>query len=160
MPSHYLDQCWNIIVYWTLRNKVHLNRNLYTFIEEKAFEMSSGKWRAFCLGLSKLNVFSLVSADGPVLLGVLTPARSWYPSLLPVHIWEQWLKIEAIFVIQTVLSNCIRFTDCNTPVSQWFSPSGEQPEQCVLLSGVPDYFYRNKISSGGDLSHYSSASLY
>ena len=31
--------------------------------------------------------------------------------------------------------------------------------QC-LLSGVPDYFGRNKISSGGDLSHYSSVSLY
>ena len=30
----------------------------------------------------------------------------------------------------------------------------------VFLSGVPDYFCRNKISSGGDLSHYSSASLY
>ena len=30
----------------------------------------------------------------------------------------------------------------------------------MYLSGVPDYFYRNKISSGGDLSHYSSASLY
>ena len=30
----------------------------------------------------------------------------------------------------------------------------------VSLSGVPDYFGRNKISSGGDLSHYSSASLY
>ena len=29
----------------------------------------------------------------------------------------------------------------------------------LWLSGVPDYFYRNKISSGGDLSHYSSASL-
>ena len=29
-----------------------------------------------------------------------------------------------------------------------------------LLSAVPDYFDRNKISSGGDLSHYSSASLY
>ena len=29
-----------------------------------------------------------------------------------------------------------------------------------LLSGVTDYFDRNKISSGGDLSHYSSASLY
>ena len=26
-----------------------------------------------------------------------------------------------------------------------------------LLSGEPDYFGRNKISSGGDLSHYSSA---
>ena len=32
--------------------------------------------------------------------------------------------------------------------------------QLPLLSGVPDYFGRNKISSGGDLSHYSSASLY
>ena len=30
----------------------------------------------------------------------------------------------------------------------------------VLLSGEPDYFGRKKISSGGDLSHYSSASLY
>ena len=30
----------------------------------------------------------------------------------------------------------------------------------VSLSGVPDYFGRNKISSGVDLSHYSSASLY
>ena len=30
----------------------------------------------------------------------------------------------------------------------------------MWLSGVPDYFGRNKISSGGDLSHYSSASLY
>ena len=29
-----------------------------------------------------------------------------------------------------------------------------------LLSGEPDYFGGNKISSGGDLSHYSSASLY
>ena len=40
-----------------------------------------------------------------------------------------------------------------------------QYRQCIhwsntLLSGVPDYFGRNKISSGGDLSHYSSASLY
>ena len=41
--------------------------------------------------------------------------------------------------------------------SQWGYNS-----RCLLLSlsGVPDYFGRNKISSGGDLSHYSSASLY
>ena len=32
--------------------------------------------------------------------------------------------------------------------------------QNASLSGVPDYFGRNKISSAGDLSHYSSASLY
>ena len=30
----------------------------------------------------------------------------------------------------------------------------------ISLSGEPDYFGRNQISSGGDLSHYSSASLY
>ena len=34
------------------------------------------------------------------------------------------------------------------------------PVYALSLSGVPDYFGRNKISSGGDLSHYSSASLY
>ena len=32
--------------------------------------------------------------------------------------------------------------------------------EITLLSGEPDYFGRNEISSGGDLSHYSSASLY
>ena len=32
--------------------------------------------------------------------------------------------------------------------------------QVGWLSGEPDYFGRKKISSGGDLSHYSSASLY
>ena len=34
------------------------------------------------------------------------------------------------------------------------------PSVKALLSGEPDYFGRNEISSGGDLSHYSSASLY
>ena len=39
MPSHYLNQCWNI-VNWTLRNKLqwNLNRNSYIFNQENAFE--------------------------------------------------------------------------------------------------------------------------
>ena len=40
---------------------------------------------------------------------------------------------------------------CHPLISLWLA---------VSLSGEPDYFGRNKISSGGDLSHYSSASLY
>ena len=46
------------------------------------------------------------------------------------------------------------------------SPNPQGREKPILLarwtslSGVPDYFGRNKISSGADLSHYSSASLY
>ena len=51
-------------------------------------------------------------------------------------------------------------------VSYWYlkgySSQTMHPQKDVFdsLSGVPDYFDRNKISSGGDLSHYSSASLY
>ena len=39
MPSHYLNQCWNI-GNWTLRNKLHwiFNRNSNIFIQENAFE--------------------------------------------------------------------------------------------------------------------------
>ena len=38
-PSHYLNQCWNI-VNWTLRNKLHwnFNRNSNIFIQENAIE--------------------------------------------------------------------------------------------------------------------------
>ena len=36
----------------------------------------------------------------------------------------------------------------------------QMTQSFTSLSGEPDYFGRNKISSGGDLSHYSSASLY
>ena len=38
-PRHYLKQCWNV-VNWTLGNKLqwNLNRNLYIFIQENAFE--------------------------------------------------------------------------------------------------------------------------
>ena len=44
---------------------------------------------------------------------------------------------------------------------EYMTPFHQRNEpQLRLLSGVPDYFGRNKISSGGDLSHYSSASLY
>ena len=45
----------------------------------------------------------------------------------------------------------------NTRVS---AEKGRHESTFIVLSGVPDYFGRNKISSGGDLSHYSSASLY
>ena len=41
-------------------------------------------------------------------------------------------------------------------VSKYF----KQIPYFISLFGEPDYFGRNKISSGGDLSHYSSASLY
>ena len=45
-------------------------------------------------------------------------------------------------------------------LNSWYSGRAASHRETVLLSGEPDYFGRNKISSGGDLSHYSSASLY
>ena len=42
----------------------------------------------------------------------------------------------------------------------FYTSNAESVTVLSLLSGVPDYFGRNKISGGGDLSHYSSASLY
>ena len=45
-------------------------------------------------------------------------------------------------------------------ISDAMTLTGRRFNANAFLSGVPDYFGRNKISSGGDLSHYSSASLY
>ena len=50
---------------------------------------------------------------------------------------------------------------CHLVGTPWcFTLNANKLISMVLLSGEPDYFGRNKISSGGDLSHYSSASLY
>ena len=43
---------------------------------------------------------------------------------------------------------------------KWHVDNDSTGSERNSLSGEPDYFGRNKISSGGDLSHYSSASLY
>ena len=48
-PSHYLNQCLNIIN-WTLRNifRWQFDRNSYVLIQENAFEnVASAKWRPF-----------------------------------------------------------------------------------------------------------------
>ena len=52
VPSHCLNQCWNI-VHWTLRNKRqwHFNRNSMFSFKEMYLKTSSGKWRLFCSGL-------------------------------------------------------------------------------------------------------------
>ena len=55
-PSHYLNQCWNV-VNWTLRNELK-----WILIEIQTFsfkimhmKMSSAKWRPFYLGLNALT---------------------------------------------------------------------------------------------------------
>ena len=57
VPSHYLNQWWNIVNCWTMGNTFQWNFHQSTtiFVQENAFEMSSGKWLPFCLGLNVLN---------------------------------------------------------------------------------------------------------
>ena len=60
MPSHYLNQWWNI-VNWTLKNKLqwNLNWNSYIFNKENAIEMLSTQWLPFCLGLNVLTLCAM-----------------------------------------------------------------------------------------------------
>ena len=56
-PSHYLNQCRNIIN-WSLRNKLqwHFNRNSNIFIQENAFENVVCEMATICLGLNELTI--------------------------------------------------------------------------------------------------------
>ena len=60
MPSHYLNQCWNI-VNWTLGNTFQWNfyRNQYIFIQEMHLKISSAKWRLFHLVLIVLKPINI-----------------------------------------------------------------------------------------------------
>ena len=55
-PSHYLNQCWNI-VNWTIGNKFqwNINRNDTFSFKKIHLKMLPGKWRPFCLGLNVLT---------------------------------------------------------------------------------------------------------
>ena len=61
-PSHYLNQCWNI-VNWTLGNKIQWNliQNLYIFIQENAFE---NVWKTVAI-LSQLHYIKSETAQYP-----------------------------------------------------------------------------------------------
>ena len=61
MPSHYLNQLWNV-VNWTPRNELqwNFNKNSYIFIEENAFENVVWKMTAIYLGLNVLIIHALI----------------------------------------------------------------------------------------------------
>ena len=57
-PSHYLNLCWNI-VYWTFRHKLQwIGIQSFSF-KKLHLQMSSAKWRLFCLGLNELKTMKV-----------------------------------------------------------------------------------------------------
>ena len=93
-PSHYLNQCWNIVD-WTLRNKLqwNLNQNSHIFIQENAFEkviwkMAAILSRPLCVkilsSLVQVIVFEIAATSGnelnmmdPSIYSVLSIYRGW-----------------------------------------------------------------------------------
>ena len=61
MPSHFLNQCWNI-VNWTLRNLSEILIEIHIFSFRKMhLKMSSGKWRPFYLSLNVFIMYKKIS---------------------------------------------------------------------------------------------------
>ena len=80
LPSHYLNQCWNI-VNWTLGNKLqwNFNQNSNIFIQENAFENGVCEMASICLGLNELsNVYTACMVTAFRLLNGL---REWWCGL-------------------------------------------------------------------------------
>ena len=94
MPSHYLNQCWNI-VNLTLGNKFqwNLNRNWYIFIQENAFENV---------------VWKMTPMSRPQ--GVKNRNPSIYLKKI-VLIWNRVMEVRGYFMYQNILSHVaiIRF---------------------------------------------------
>ena len=64
-PSHYLNQCWDI-VNWNLRNKFHeilSQTEAYSF-KNMYLKKSSGQWRPFCLGLNLSGLCLIYVIEG------------------------------------------------------------------------------------------------
>ena len=83
-PSHYLNQCWNIIN-WILGNKFqwNLNRNSYIFIQENAFEnvvweMAAILSRPQCVKYRPWDNTALYRAMMPWVLVLPCHRQPWY----------------------------------------------------------------------------------
>ena len=61
-----------------------------------------------------------------------------------IPVWSFIVKWSFMFLKSLYILTCYKLLN---PVSYCL-------ESCTLLSGVPDFFDRNEILSGGDLSHY------
>ena len=136
-PSHYLNQCWNI-VNGTLRNKLqwNLKQNSYIFIHENAFENVIYEMGAISSRPQCVNVFSVLVMDtyasvkwvitgsGNGLLPVQCQAITWTNADLlsfgPLerNFSEIWLKICNFSIMKMHLK---------MPSAKWpFWPGGDE----------------------------------
>ena len=106
-PSHYMNQCWNIVnsTLGTNFNEIVIEINIISF-KKINLKMSSGKWRPFCLGLNVLILSKsqnglesrrlfLGERHGCAVFGALSPVRAighCVPGQERDLLWTNWLN--------------------------------------------------------------------
>ena len=101
MPSHYLNQYWNI-VNWTLRNKLLIEIHTFSF-KKMCLKMSSGKWRPFVLASIWLTHWGPVTH---ICVGNVTIIGS-DDGLLPG--WRQAITCTNVGIVNWTLRNKLQW---------------------------------------------------
>ena len=88
-PSHYLNQCWNI-VNWTLGNKLqwNFNRNSNIFIQQNAFENVVCKMVSI-LSWPRLNVLRRFHCTNKLRCPMLQHYSIWCLTLFRIYCFER-----------------------------------------------------------------------
>ena len=85
VPSHYLNQCWNI-VNWTLGksfSEILTKIHIFSF-KNMHLKMLSGNWQTFCLSLNVITITSLIQY---VQLGQLQDSLAYNISVGKTLLW-------------------------------------------------------------------------
>ena len=150
MPSHYLNQCWDI-VNWTLRNKFSENLiGIHTFSFKKIhLKMSSAKWRPFWLGLNVLNALNISfrpqcvqlvnSLSFPQRVNTMRPRQNgcYFPDdifkciFLNENVWIS-IKISLKFVPKRAINNILALVQ----IMAWHCP-GDKPLSELMMFTLP-----------------------
>ena len=114
-PSHYLNQCWNIID-WTLRNKLHwnFNRNSDIFIHENVLEYVSKmvailsqpqcvKWQRMYGGIKFVWVVLAVRTS------VSTVMPKFRENLLPKLVWLRCSTFQSCLFVSRENNGWLKF---------------------------------------------------
>ena len=147
-PSHY-HHCANFI--WRhLTYEMPVRYNLSTvWVRLSIFsQLSNIHYMGLCLFSLPIS-FVMIERIYILCLIIIIKSEVWtITQLFRVRSWNNGMRCMSFYIL------------INTPIRENQFCTHWRPGMLWLFSGVPDYFGRNKISSGGDLSHYSSASLY
>ena len=131
MPSHYINQCWGIVI-WTRTHVSEILIEIHTSsFKNMHLKISSAKWRPFGLGLSVLITASGMPSN------ISASKNPW--NVLHVWIWKFKCDVEIqlsnnIMVRGTVIELCV----------PWLLKHSHSSYYVVLVAvwSVPSWYFR------------------